>query len=374
MKAIVLGANHYNTLWVARSLNLADYEVTVIVWDDSKKSFISKSKHVSHFYLFSTSEEVLHCLMHNIVQNEKAPLFTTGDVYASFVDENYNELRQKYILQNCENRAGGILKWMDKRLMLEKAEKDGFIIPRTTTVDLSTVDNIDFTQSSITYPCIVKPQISSKGSKLMFRICNDESSLEKSIEELKEECKQLIIQQYIKPDFEIAILGMRSRVADKIVIPGLITKVSTCSSTYNLGMTAYAYIDKKFKPLVDLEIVSSFLKNIDYNGLFSIEYFVKNNKAYFLEINFRTDGNLFMCTTAGVNLPHIWTSYETGKKDVAYPHTIKRKYAMIEISYIKYSNWLKPIQRLKEWWKTDCYSIFSWSDIKPFIYKFIYAI
>ena len=90
-------------------------------------------------------------------------------------------------------------------------------------------------------------------------------------------------------------------------------------------------------------------------------------------IYYDTDGTMYMHTDAGVNFPQIWADFNyKGESKGPFDYLKEKTYGMTEISYIKYLDWKHPWEVIKDWWKTDCYSIFSWSDIKPFIYKFIF--
>ena len=95
------------------------------------------------------------------------------------------------------------------------------------------------------------------------------------------------------------------------------------------------------------------------------------------EMNLRDDGDLFYWTTGGVNLPAIWVSSIYGQNNDMLSRHLKKKitYGMNEINYIKYQVHLKTIvENIKDWIKCDCYTIFNWRDLRPFLYKFVYAI
>ena len=56
----------------------------------------------------------------------------------------------------------------------------------------------------------------------------------------------------------------------------------------------------------------SFIREVGYTGLFSMEFLRdKYGNDYFMEINFRNDGNAISVTEAGVNLPYIWYAYNS---------------------------------------------------------------
>ncbi|MBQ8530831.1 MAG: ATP-grasp domain-containing protein [Parabacteroides sp.] len=368
---VVVGGDHYNTLWVCRSLGLTGYKPTIIVLDQNKnKSFVQKTKYAKNSYVVTSCSAILEILL-NLNFNKKVSIFSSSDKISDFLDTHYTLLSTKYYLANC-NEDGSLSQWMDKMIMNEFAKKSGFKIPFSKEISLYTYNSMDL--EDVKYPCIVKPLKSSNGSKLDFNICNNKNELCDSLKKIKENCCNVLIQEYLKPDFEISILCMRHRKSKINLIPGLLIKSKTCKSVYNLGMPAYAYTQKEIKPYVDTKVVDHFLNEIDYEGLYSIEFFVTKDTTYFLEINLRVDGDLFVYTQSGVNMPYLWDTLNQGDSIKDEQLDIKKRtYGMTEISYIKYLDWKHPIEAIKDWWRTDCYSIFSWSDIKPFIYKFIYA-
>lgn len=372
--AIVVGGDHYNTLWIIRSLGLAGYlPIAIIVTEDGRKSFVSHSKYLLKYYIIHDEKQLINLLLNDIKIENRTIILSSSDIAADILDRHFNELTKRYILPNCSNMQGNISMWMDKKRMCEKASQMGFLVPSSTEIDL-TKNSILSENNNICYPCIVKPLKSSEGTKHEFKICYSSSELYTTLVNLKKtSCSSVIVQEYIKPDYEISILGMRSRKADLNLVPGVLIKAKTCKSIWNLGMPAYAYIDKVFNKLVDKKIVDNYLNDLDYEGLYSIEYFVKNNRAYFLEINLRVDGDLFVYTTAGVNMPAIWAAinYSENRTDLSYQITRNRTYGMTEISYLKYLDWRHPLKNIKEWLNTDCYSIFSWKDISPFLFKLL---
>ena len=369
---VVIGGDHYNTLWVVRSLGIMGFKPTIVVVNPLKKcSFVTKSKYVFTAYVVSDEVEMLE-LLNKLSFLERVVLFSSCDSVSDVIDQNYDELKKKYILPNCGEQQGMLSYWMDKRVMTELAVKLGFNIPYSAEINLrngqfSLPDDI---------PCVLKPLKSSAGQKTDFRICVSRDELEKALISLRIHCSSVLLQEYIKPDFEISVLGMRSRAIKQNLVPGLLYKTGTCQSVHNMGMPTYAYVEESLEPYVDRTVVDNFLNNIDYDGLYSIEFFVSEGKSCFLEINLRVDGDLFVYTTGGVNMPYLWAQLSMGMPIDNSSIRLKRKrtYGMTEISYLKYLKWNEPLKIIAEWWKTDCYSIFSWKDPLPFIYKFIFAI
>ena len=60
----------------------------------------------------------------------------------------------------------------------------------------------------------------------------------------------------------------------------------------------------------DGEAESKAADTVDYDGIFSVEFMIAQDKAYFLEINLRNDGTQFCFEGAGVNLPFLWVESE----------------------------------------------------------------
>ena len=92
---------------------------------------------------------------------------------------------------------------------------------------------------------------------------------------------------------------------------------------------------------------------------------------YFMEINFRNDGNAICVTAAGVNLPYIWYLNAIGKDYNNEINEIRPVYVMPEFDdmaqmfhgKVSFWNWLRDIHR------TECFMEFDKNDKKPFFYR-----
>lgn len=375
-KVIVIGGDHYNTLWVIRSLGLGGLSPYVIVINPDKNvSFVTKSKYLLKSWVINNETSIKEILGDYFSSEKLSPvIICTSDGSASYIDEHYDELKDKFLMPSVGGKGKLISYWMDKSKMIQAAKDAGFNVPKTWNLNLEQCDEIRrIIPEDISYPCIIKPLKSSEGSKSDFRICTNHVNLVEYLEELKVGINLIIIQEYIKSDYEVSFPAANLYCAGKNIIPGLLVKLSTCSNTYNLGMSTYACLKKDLEPLIPIEKVHNLFKIIPYYGLYSMEFLVYNDKAYFLEINLRNDGNMFYVTAADVNLPLLWV-WDITNNDISHlqqniTHTV---YGMTEISYIKYFKLKKWRQGLKDWYRSNCFSIFYKKDIMPFIYKFIY--
>lgn len=373
VKVIVVGSNHYNTLWVVRTLGGYGIKPSVVISSKSPKCYVLKSKYIRESWVVDDENGLLNILRSNCQSHSnKCFLFVTDDVLAETIDHYYEELKDNYVLPGCENKGERLGYWMDKWNMIQTAKDSGFCVPWSVKINLEDEDYPPV--SEMPFPCILKPLKSSYGTKYDVRICHNETEFIATIDAMKGKCNHYIMQEFIEPEYELTIDGLRFREGNYTLFPGILRKDKTCTSTHNLGMVALAHLERNVDRYINSAVLCKFLSQIDYDGLCSFDLFVKDGKTYFLESNLRTDGDMFIYTTAGVNFPWIWMSLHLGKKTDDIEVGNRTTYGMIEISYMKYADWRHPWTIIRDWWQTDCYSIFSWKDMKPFFYKFIYAI
>jgi predicted ATP-grasp superfamily ATP-dependent carboligase len=105
--------------------------------------------------------------------------------------------------------------------------------------------------------------------------------------------------------------------------------------------------------------------------LFSVEFLRgKDGKDYFLEINFRNDGNAIAVTESGTNLPYIWYLFNIGgdyKTEIAASN-IRDIYSVPEDSY--FLEMVNGVISFREWktnmQKANCYITYFKDDKAPF--------
>lgn len=368
IETLVVGADHYNTLWLVRSLGMAHLHPGCIIINKRPTSFVGASKYCEKCYIANSYKDALS-IMQSIEAEHRLPVIASGDEAAAFLDRNYDTLSSKYILHNCSNKGGQIFHWMDKGIMLRHASASGFTIPFTRTLKL---DEKRLCLDDIPFPCLIKPEISALASKKNFRICYTLDDLQRAISEVKSQCTQVVLQELIIPEYEYLVYGVRT-MQNEIIIPGGNKKVHTCSDISNMGMTSVAYSSSNIpSQLGDFSTIKRFLCDINYHGIFSIEFMITEDKAYFLEINFRNDGTVYCTTQSGVNIPALWATSAMGQKDSSLSLTYKRKrtYCMNETNYIKYTLRHQPIGKsIFEIFKTKAFSLIKWDDMKPVFAK-----
>ena len=370
---LVVGGEHYNTLGLIRSLGERGIGINLVLTVKGK-SHIAKSKYIKNIWQTSIDEKSILETINLISEKYKGKLvvFPTSDQVMQILDENYNFLSRKFIIPNIRQLEGKITQLMNKENMNSVATKAGLNIPQSLMIDLPAKKQYteDYISSKLSYPIILKPLDSNSGKKEDIVVCNAYNKFKSSIDELSDRYNKVLAQEYIHgPDqLMIEIIGCSSNDGTSIVIPGVIEKIR--EYPMNAGSTSYAKIVRESK-FIDINLVESFIKKIGYNGIFDVEFKYANEKAYFIEINFRNGAPGYAVTKAGVNIPYIWLN-DNNSQDVSEPtKIIKDIYLMSELrdirhvinKEVKLSRWVRDIC------KTDAFLYFNKKDIKPFISK-----
>lgn len=360
-KIIVLGDNHHNTLGVIRSLGEKGLNAELIIKRTSDY-FITVSKYLSSVYEISSESDLLKCL-NNIAEKESIPsvLICCSDWFISVVDKNYDKLKPHFSSFNAI-KPNEINRIMSKAVQQNYANAAGLTVPKTWT--LTKEDQIP---SDIVFPCIVKTEISVQGTKSDIVVCHDIKELEQSL--IKP--VPYIVQEYIEKEYELNALGCSINHGDTCIIPGIIHKIREYPE--GKGSSSFSVLkDFNDYPGLDVNNICKLIKLLGYEGLFSVEFVYKNQQYYFLEVNLRNDGNGYIPTSAGVNLPYMWYCYSIGEifdiPKASLPHyfmaDVRDIFHVIKGKSLLFKTWLKDLRR------TNCYLLYNKKDPKPF-WKYI---
>ena len=365
----IIGGNHHNALGVIRSLGERDVIINVIIQSNDKNPYICRSKYISRYWIVSSEKEVIDILINESenFHGEKAVLIACADNLSSLVDMHCEELMQRYYLP-CSSEQGRITHLMNKEVMSDLARKIGFLVPQSKAINIS--DNIEV---DIPLPWIIKPLVSKNGKKADIRRIY-------TPEDWAIYCKghdaTVQVQQLIDKEFEYQLIGLSLNGGEDVLIPGY-SYVIRPAATTNTGFLHYRALNESFAEVVVKG--KKFLKSTGYSGLFSLEFLRgKDGNDYFMEINFRNDGNAICVTAAGINLPYIWYLYNTGgefRQEIARS-AVKPVYVMPEfadVSFVTHGQ-LNFYAWLKDIYKTDRFMEYDKHDKAPFFYYLSYRI
>lgn len=367
---IVIGGNHHNTLGILRSLGERGIKSLLIIVSTDPKPYVGYSKYICEMKVVKDESCILSAMRSLHKSSEKAIVIACSDSISSYLDINRKSLYTDFILPGSDEE-GKVTRLMNKNYMLQLALDCGLSVPKSLTVNTKHLDI-----KSVEYPCIIKPLISKNGSKADIAICENESQLEEYFR--SSNCEELQIQKYITKDIEFQLIGCSLNAGENVIIPGASIILRQPKNT-NTGFLRYIPI-RDFK--YDRKSCVEFIRQTGYSGLFSLEFIRgEDGVDYFMEINFRNDGNSICVTASGMNLPYIWYLYNSGNNidDELCYDSMKEVLVMPEFNdignaihnRISWSKWISDVKN------TDRFMEFSKHDQKPFwmyIFKRIFHI
>ena len=133
----------------------------------------------------------------------------------------------------------------------------------------------------IGFPCVIKPVMSSSGHGQS--IAKSEADLEKSFEIAKEargDSSELIVEEFIKFDYEITLLTARHE--DETIFCNPIGHIQK-DGDYILSWQPMAMSDIALKKAQD--IAKAVTDGLGGRGIFGVEFFVKGDEVYFSELS-----------------------------------------------------------------------------------------
>lgn len=365
-RVIILGADHHNTLGMVRSLGIKGITTDVFIISRHSKIHVVHSKYINSLTCYPTDQDAVDALLAiKPVFGEKKVLLAGSDSISACIDRHYVQLKQNYVFFNAK---GFLLDLMNKETMVNIATEVGMNVPSHIVYKVGThlPENIEF-------PCITKAISSIDGSKSNTLICENRKEL---VDFLKTEglCSLLQIEKYIEKEIEFQFIGVSLNGGETIIIPGH-SHISRPNGIQNTYYFPYKQNDPSF--IDTLEKAQAFIRKTGYSGLFSVEFLRgKDGVDYFLEMNFRNDGNAICVTDAGFNLPYIWYLYAIGddykqeiNKSVFKPVTF-----CPEMFYVK--DWVYgeiSFNRLiSDVWKANSFTQYYKGDNKSFFPRFSY--
>lgn len=356
-KVVVVGGDHHNTLGVIRGLGERGIKPNLILVTPSKMTFVDASKYITKLWKIKENAEIVDLLLSQYRdEKEKPVVICCSDTSSGVIDDNRDKLIPYFILPGAEEQ-GRISSLMSKKRMAELAVEVGLNIPQTTYIN-----SPDTELSQIKLPCIIKPLESRKGKKTDISICRTYDELKKYAASNNLRNEQ--IQDFIDKDYEYQLIGCSTK--SEVIIPGVSKILRPCKGS-NTSFLHYTPLEDGF---CEIEKCREFVRRTGYKGLFSLEFLRdKDGNDYFMEINFRNDGNAICVTAAGMSLPYIWYlncigedySQESNKE-------IKSVYVMPDMAELKLlaTRQISLKEYISDLKKTNRFMEYDKWDKKPF--------
>ena len=338
-KIIIWGRDNFNTLGLLRQLSGEGREIFFLMWGKPVGCASASKYFGEHVVVESMEEGYQYLLTHFTDVPLKPVVFTPSDELIEFIDQHKIELQQYYILPGTKEQ-GLLTKIDDKNTMTSLAQRLGFLVPQ------SQVCRKDTELKNIQYPCIIKPAHTTAGhrNEFKFMICNDEKALRKALKYVRYD-SEFIIQQYIPKESVALVYGARMGNGN-VKTAGVLIKDRFIAC----GDGSHGFVTTKYPAGIDVGKITAFLNEIDYCGLFSFEYGLYKDNAYFFEVNLRNDGTSHYFHQAGANIPLAWYKSMIGEDYSSVNTTVTNDAWYIDEIFDEANVWNGSISR-KQWKK-----------------------
>lgn len=360
-KHIVLCGDNFNALSLIRSLGEVGIYPIVIVAQEGHVPLIEKSKFISIIHQTDSIEESFKVLLTYGDDNLKPFIYTSDDNHQSFLDKNYDVLKDRFFFFNC-GESGRVTHLMNKAVLCDLAEECGFHVPSRELVDRGTLPH------NISYPVYTKTLTPYQyGWKLDAGIYNTPEELSEAYGHMVSE--QFLLQEYIKKKDELEIHGFSINGGESVFF-------SFCSLYFRMSDTAFGFY-KYYQLFQDDDLEEKILKIIRkarYTGIFEVEFLVdEKDERWFLEVNFRFPLSNYACTYGGDNLPFLWAkSMISGQIEGAEAVRKHERFTfMNEVSDFMTSVVGKELSFrtwFKDFWNCDCLVLYHKNDTRPFYF------
>ena len=320
---LITGRNYGNILTMTRDLGQAGYAVDILrvfTKKPGRTSILSSmkpeaySRYVRNFQVCIEDGNVMNVIsaLEKMSSGESRQLLMPVDDHlVDIADRNYDRLSRSYIIPNAGDKAGGIIRLMNKSLQKEIAT--GFGMPMLKSWLIIYEGGSFIIPDDITYPCFIKPNVSRTGTKKRMARCDGREELEAAIGRYEpEEGLEILAEEFADIKHEYSLLGIST---DSIVEALGLFRVVEGGSRERKGvaltgeMIPCSYIGSVMGKCLE------FIRSLDYTGLFDVDFIeTSDGHLYFVEINFRAGASARALTASGVDLPGIFADHVLGKR------------------------------------------------------------
>lgn len=294
-KIIIWGVDDYNVLGLFRQLGNRGLDIEFLIFQ-GVKNCATASKYCKKYHEELSLEGGLKYLLATYSKEKIKPIIiNSNDLIAEYIDIHQTELLPYFIIPRT-GVPGNLKKYDNKGVMTDLAAKLGFLIPQSFCCKWDTPI------PDIKYPCLLKPthQTEGKYNEFKFKICHTPKQLSNTLKFVRKE-SSFILQQYIPKQSVALVYGCRMLDGD-IVLAGVLEKDRFCDN----GDGSHGVLSAEYPEYINTDLIESIIKKVDFYGLFSVEYGIYENKAYFFEVNWRNDGTSHLFYQAGANIPLAW--------------------------------------------------------------------
>lgn len=303
-KVVLIGSSHYHGLNLARAFGEKGIRPYGIVVGEHSNRFLEASKYWEQIWNVESEEKALHLLKKRFSsESGRVLVLPWSDGAAAALDNDYDSLRDRFLIPSIREKQGELFYWMDKDRQMELAEKLELPVSPALTikVPLEAADRQTL-QETLSLPYIVKPVASFEGKKADIRKIGSISELEEYLYVLEQKgYSRILVQEYLNIHRELDFMGMCSRSGSCYTVLEKIRNWPTEGGSTSFGKV----IDPKENRAFFEDIIRK-LVEFGYCGPFDIDIFEVDGRLYFNEINWRSSANVFAAVGSGNNYPYEW--------------------------------------------------------------------
>lgn len=297
-KIVLFCSDAYTSLGIIRCIGEIGKKIEVYCFGEFCE-YLLASKYVSVGKSFKSKEQALQFLLKDYPTHEEKPiLLTIPDPPAYLVDLHKDELEKKFIVMNA-GKSGNVIHWMSKLNIAELAKKYGLTLPWTIVINKD-----ERIPDDLEYPVFTKSENSTEGGKGCEGIFWNKSELEEKCQSVKTD--RLIVMQYIQKVKEVNCFGIS--LDGHVYLDYYDERMRFTIDKYGHYNTFKRLSDSALQSMGGgkTESIKSMILETGYNGLFDVEFIQgKDGRLYFMEVNFRCDGELYKLVP-GLNYPSEW--------------------------------------------------------------------
>ncbi|MBI5997590.1 ATP-grasp domain-containing protein [Clostridium perfringens] len=368
-KVIIIGDDHINTLGVVRVFGKHNIKPYVIVYSQSSRVSIIKSKYIEKSWICKDLKKIIEILQTNFRSCKKKPvIIPTSDKIAMLIDKNLDILKNNFYCPNINQKQKEILLYMNKYSQYKFALDNNLKVANSYVLNLSS-NNIE--TPKIKFPIIVKPIISAEGNKNDIEICNDKNEFFKICKNLIEKkYNNILVQEVICYDYECGMVGYS--YDNKVEIPGMTIRKRCWPSKKGTTTLGKIILYKKYNK--EILKIKKAIEKLNFEGIFDLDVFLVGNDLYFNEINLRNGGHSHAYMPS--DICYYWYLSCCREKFVKCPEIDSEYYFIDEqadLHNIIESN-ISILQYIKDMKRSKVKLSFDKRDFSPTIYMFIYKI
>ncbi len=268
IKIMLLGSGELGKEVIIEAQRLGIETIAVDSYNNAPAQQVANKSYTINM---KNKEEIL-----DVIRREK-PDYVLPEVEAINIDALFAAEKEGFhVIPNAE----AVNKTMNRKNIREFAAEE-LQIPTSKYKFVKSFDELKNAAEYIGFPCVIKPVMSSSGhGQSVAKSANDLENSWEIAKEARGDASELIVEEFIKFDYEITLLTVRNEKQTIFCAPiGHIQK----DGDYIFSWQPMNMSEKAIKK--SEEIAKKITDGLGGRGIFGVELFVKGDEVYFSEVS-----------------------------------------------------------------------------------------